>query len=185
MTRAGAVVVLVDEAGSSLGVTDRLAAHRPPGLLHAAISVVVANRSGQVLIQRRARAKALFASLWSNSCCTHPAPGEGPLAAAERCAYRELGIRLASVREAGTFVYRAVDPDSGLVEYERDTVLVAESYDDPTANPDEVAAWTWTRLPGPDARDERRFTPWAAEVHAIGDAWWRVREPTIPTGGNR
>jgi isopentenyl-diphosphate delta-isomerase len=185
MTGAGDVVVLVDEAGAALGVTDRLSAHRPPGLLHAAISVVVANDAGQVLIQRRAGAKALFPSHWSNSCCTHPRPGESAVAAAERRAWEELGIRLTSVREAGTFVYRAVDPVSGLVEFERDTVLVAESLDEPSADPDEVGAWTWADLPGPGAHAERRFTPWAADVHAIGGAWWRARETTIPTGGQR
>jgi isopentenyl-diphosphate Delta-isomerase len=181
MTRAAAVVVLVDEAGTTLGVTDRLAAHRPPGLLHAAISVVVANGAGQVLIQRRAPAKALFASRWSNSCCTHPAPGESPVAAAERRAYEELGIRLTSVREAGTFVYRAVDPASGLVEHERDTVLVAESRDEPSANPDEVGAWMWEDVPS--AHANRHFTPWAADVHAIGRAWWSARELTLARTG--
>lgn len=185
MTAARELVVLVDEAGTALGVEDRLAAHRPPGLLHAAISIVVANPRGEVLIQRRAEAKALFASRWSNSCCTHPSPGESLVAAAERCARRELGIRLTRVREAGVFVYRAVDPDGGLVEHERDTVLVAETTDAPSANPDEVAAWAWTPLADLGAGDGRGFTPWAADVHAIGSAWRRARESTIPTGGQR
>ncbi len=182
-------VVLVDEAGTALGVADRLAAHRRPGLLHAAISVVVVDRDGRVLIQRRAAAKALFASRWSNSCCTHPAPGESAVAAAERRAREELGIRLTSVREAGAFVYRAVDPVSGLVEFERDTVLVAESRDEPSADPDEVGAWTWADLS--DLSDAgvqagRSFTPWAADGHALGRACWAPRErTTIPTGGQR
>lgn len=177
------VVVLVDPAGRTLGVADRMAAHRPPGLLHAAISVVVENAAGQVLIQRRAPAKPLFPLRWSNSCCTHPAPGESPLAAAERRAWEELGVRLTDVREAGAFVYRALDPASGLVEHERDTVLVAHTADDPAGDPAEVLEWAWTELPGTAAG--RRFTPWAAEVHAIGDAR-RAREQTaIPSGGMR
>lgn len=182
------VVVLVDAAGRALGTADRLAAHRPPGLLHAAISVVVANAAGQVLIQRRAPTKPLFAARWSNSCCTHPAPGESPVAAAERRALEELGMHIADVREAGSFVYHAVDPNSGLVELEHDTVLVARAADEPAADPREVLEWTWIDLPSMraapiGAHDDGCFTPWAHDVHAIGSAWWRAHDRTHTTTG--
>jgi len=166
MSARADAVVLVDADGTALGVADRLAAHRPPGMLHAAISLVVRDREGRVLIQRRARGKALFAGRWSNACCTHPAPGESAAAAAERRARQELGIDLAGVREVGAFVYRAVDPVSGLVEHERDTVLVARSDDIPSVDPDEVLAWAWADPP--PTHDPSRFTPWAATVHEIG-----------------
>lgn len=169
------VVVLVDAAGRPLGTAGLRAAHRPPGLLHAAISVVVRNAAGQILLQRRAREKALFPARWSNSCCTHPAPGERAVDAALRRAREELGIRLADVCEAGSFVYRAIDPGSGLVEFEHDTVLVAHAAGEPVADPAEVLEWAWAE-PGAmhDARGGHGFTPWAANVHAIGRAWQRT-----------
>lgn len=162
-------VVLVDAAGRELGVAGKAAVHQPPGQLHSAISVVIANGAGQFLIQQRAAGKPLFGSWWSNSCCTHPAPGETALQAAERRVAQELGMRVTSLDEAGTFVYRAVDSDSGLVELERDTVVVAESSDDPTPDPAEVLDWAWIDVPAGTA--SRRFTPWTTQVHSLAIAW--------------
>ncbi|MEX1141056.1 MAG: isopentenyl-diphosphate Delta-isomerase [Thermoleophilaceae bacterium] len=163
------VVVLVDVDGRERGVADRLVAHREPGQLHAAVSVMVFDDAGRVLIQQRAPGKALFGSWWSNSCCTHPAPGESAAEAGERRAFEELGVRVHGLVEAGAFVYRARDRSTGLVELERDTVVLARSADTPVADPVEVCAWQWVSL---DALEgSRRFTPWAERVHTLGAAW--------------
>lgn len=162
----GQLVVLVDADGRERGTADRAAAHRPPGMLHAAVSVVVVDEAGRVLIQRRAPGKALFGSWWSNSCCTHPAVGERLADAGERRARQELGMDVREVVEAGVFTYRARDPGSGLVEFERDTVLLARSSDEPAVDAGEVAAWEWVSIGALDRG--RRLTPWAERVHALG-----------------
>jgi isopentenyl-diphosphate delta-isomerase len=158
-------VVLVDEAGRLQGTAPRRDAHQAPGLLHAAVSVVVVNRDRQVLVQQRADVKELFGSFWSNSCCTHPHPGEEFRAAAERRVREELGMRTHEAQLAGSFVYWARDPRSTLVEYERDTVVIVRSDDVPNPEPAEVSAWRWMR---PDELvGGRTFTPWSAYVHAL------------------
>ncbi|MGH9296215.1 MAG: isopentenyl-diphosphate Delta-isomerase, partial [Acidimicrobiales bacterium] len=76
-------VVLVDEAGTRLGLLDKLGAHRAPGRLHLAFSVFVF-RGGEVLVQRRAASKYHFPGVWANACCSHPEPGEDLVASARR-----------------------------------------------------------------------------------------------------
>tara|TARA_B110000503_G_C7080969_1_gene385124 strand:+ start:957 stop:1199 length:243 start_codon:yes stop_codon:yes gene_type:complete len=51
-------------------------------LLHRAFSVMIYNRSGQLLIQKRANTKYHSARLWANSCCGHPRRNETPKDAA-------------------------------------------------------------------------------------------------------
>ena len=66
----------------------------------------------------------MFAGRWSNSCCTHPTPGESLQAAACRGLKDELGLTVAELLPAGSFTYRAFDAASGMVEHERDFVFV-------------------------------------------------------------
>lgn len=158
-------VVLVHESGEPHGTASRIAAHRPPGLLHSAISLVIINSLGQVLLQQRAPSKALFGGYWSNSCCTHPRPGEAACAAARRRAAEELGLSLDDVEEAGSFIYWAQDPSSSLVEFERDTVVTARSDATPRTDPKEVSDWEWIDPTAPTPN--RPFTPWAPYVHGL------------------
>jgi isopentenyl-diphosphate Delta-isomerase len=102
-------------------------AHEPPGFLHIAVSVQLLTLDGQWLLQRRSRSKRLFAGKWANSCCTHPAPSEPPVAAASRRLSEELGVVDVPLFPAGTFTYRATDPVSGMVEHEHDHVFVGFS----------------------------------------------------------
>ena len=60
-------VVVVDSAGRPSGRADKLAAHAPPGTPHLAFSVVLFDKAGRVLLQRRSPDKYHFAGLWSNS----------------------------------------------------------------------------------------------------------------------
>jgi isopentenyl-diphosphate delta-isomerase len=134
---------------------------------------MLVNAAGHALVQQRAPDKPLFGSWWSNSCCTHVVRGEHPAVTARRRTTEELGVRLSAVEEVGTFIYHAIDPANGLVEFERDTVFVGQTADQPCPDSAEVEDWAWTDLsrhhPG------RRFTPWAATVHEIGSGWLRMR----------
>ena len=159
-------VVLVALDGSVEGAVAKLDAHRPPGRLHLAFSVLVFNAFGETLVQRRAESKYHFAGHWANACCSHPRPGEGVDAAALRRLREELGL-CCDLVDVGTFVYRATCPTGGLVEHELDHVLVGTLDADARVrpDPDEVAEWRWVRtdallggapgLPGP-------LAPWLA-----------------------
>jgi isopentenyl-diphosphate delta-isomerase len=162
--------VTIDEDGG-LGSMAKLAAHRSPGVLHLAFSVFLFDEQGRLLLQRRASHKHHFRSRWSNSCCSHPRPGEALAAAAERRLQEELGV-VAEVRPVGSFTYEAVDPDSGLVERELDHVFVGR-YDGPV-DPDEqeVDAVDWVDLADLRRRlsdEPERFTPWLPMALAVVD----------------
>lgn len=120
------------------GVEDLKAAHALPGVLHIAVSVQLLTADGQWLLQRRSRAKAIFAGRWANSCCTHPAPGELLADAARRRVRDELGLTPSDLIAAGDFRYRALDPDSGLVEHEHDHVFVGQCTGVPATDASEV-----------------------------------------------
>lgn len=162
-------VVLVDEAGAEVGVMGKLEAHRPPGLLHLAFSVVVFTPDGRVILQRRASAKYHFAGLWSNTCCSHPQPGEPVQEAAARRLADEMGLAC-PLEQVGSFRYEATDPVSGLVERELDVVLVGMSGDEPVPDPSEVAEVglvSLEALRADLAARPDRYTPWFASVLTV------------------
>ena len=86
-------VVLVNEFDEEVGTMEKMEAHRQ-ALLHRAFSVFIFNASGQMLLQQRAFDKYHSAGLWTNACCSHPAPGEETPAAAKRRVQEELGLNL-------------------------------------------------------------------------------------------
>jgi isopentenyl-diphosphate delta-isomerase len=136
-------VVLVDRADRELGSEEKLRAHRT-GALHRAVSVFVFNAGGQLLLQRRADGKYHSAGLWSNTCCSHPRPGEAPLTAATRRLAEEMGIEC-ELRAAFSFIYRA-DLGNGLVEHELDHVFIGTFAGTPKPAALEVQAWAWASL---------------------------------------
>ena len=179
-------VVLVDEADVQIGVVERLTAHRGTGLLHRAFSAFVVNEQGQLLVQRRAAGKLLFPGLLTNTCCSHPRPGETVQEAAHRRLQEEMGFDC-DLRPAFSFTYRA-QFSSELAEWEYDHVLVG-TYDGPVAaDPGEVADWFWKpfdRLVPDCARDSRRFTPWFQLAGPRVLAFLSPRNPAVPSRNSR
>ena len=120
-------VILVDEKDEPVGMMEKLEAHRKAAL-HRAFSVFIFNSKGELLLQKRASGKYHSGGLWSNTCCSHPRPGENTLEAAQVRLRQEMGIST-SLDKAFDFTYRATF-DNGLSEYEFDHVFVG-SYDGP------------------------------------------------------
>jgi isopentenyl-diphosphate delta-isomerase len=165
-TSTDPLVVTVDGEGRISGTSPRLAAHQEGGIRHLAISVVVIDSAGRVLLQRRADTKALFAGRWSNTVCTHPLPGEAPIDAATRRLQEELSVTC-GLSPVGTFSYEAHDLASGLSENELDHVFVGRSDTTPVPNPVEVAAVRWVSpvdLASEMATSPDEFTPWLRPV---------------------
>lgn len=154
-------VILVDEKDRPLGDGDKLDVHRQ-GDLHRAFSIFVFNARGEVLLQRRAHSKYHFAGYWSNSCCGHPRPGEPTARAAQRRLGEELGFH-APLSEQIQLIYRAEDPETGLIEHEYLHVFRGRYVDAPRPDPNEVGAWRWMSVPAVQrsvARFPALFTPW-------------------------
>src|SRR5580704_15054496 len=136
-------VVLVDENNEVLGYVGKLEAHKK-ALLHRAISVNIFNNKGEMLIQQRCMGKYHWAGIWSNTCCSHPRKDESFQRAAERRLYEELGFKT-PLKEAFHFIYKAYDKESGLTEYEYDTVFTGV-YDTPFSyNKSEIEAIAWVK----------------------------------------
>jgi len=143
-------VVLVDEYGRDITMEDgvvstmeKLKAHQH-GSLHRAISVFIFNDGAELLLQQRAFDKYHSPGKWSNTCCTHPLPGELPLAAAKRRLYEEMGF-ITELTEAFTFLYKA-EVGNGLTEHEFDHVFFGVSNQVPNPDPIEVSDWEWFSL---------------------------------------
>src|SRR4051812_29061284 len=98
-------VILVDENDNETGVTEKLRAHIE-GRLHRAISVFIFNTKGDLLIHQRAADKYHSANLWTNTCCSHPRPGEDVADAAIRRLKEEMGL-VCEIKKAFSFVYHA------------------------------------------------------------------------------
>ncbi len=158
-------VTLVDETGAALGTEDIIVAHTGKGSLHRAFSVYVFRKDReQILIQRRAAAKMLWAGIWANTCCSHPFENEGATAAGERRLREELGFSV-PLKPVADFVYRAEDPFGKGVEHEYVTILAGDAPEDMEVrpNPDEVMEWKWIDLEelGPDmVAHPDAYAPW-------------------------
>ena len=133
-------VILVNENDQEIGSREKMAAHRD-GELHRAFSVFVFNGEGQMLLQRRAEAKYHSGGLWTNTCCSHPRPGESTEAAAHRRLQEEMGFDC-DLEEVFQFTYYA-KLDNELFEHEYDHVFVGTFEGTPTPNPAEVSAYKW------------------------------------------
>ncbi|HKL91924.1 MAG TPA: isopentenyl-diphosphate delta-isomerase [Bacteroidales bacterium] len=93
------MVILVDEQDRAIGVADKQEAH-VRAWLHRAFSVFIFNSKNELLLQQRAYDKYHSPGLWTNTCCSHPMPGETVLEAASRRLKEEMGMEVASFRYA-------------------------------------------------------------------------------------
>jgi isopentenyl-diphosphate delta-isomerase len=154
-------VVLVNEDDRPLGTADKLRAHAE-GWLHRAFSIFLFDPDGRLLLQQRTREKYHSGGLWSNTCCSHPRPGESPIDGAQRRLPEELGFT-ASLTPAFQERYD-LSVGNDLVEHEHNHVFVG-TVDSPRVRPhgNEVADWTWVHpstLRDDIAARPHRYTTW-------------------------
>ena len=133
-------VVLVSGDDRMVGTMAKLEAHRR-GRRHRAISVILRDGRGRLLLQQRAPGKYHSAKLWTNTCCTHPRPDEPVSDAATRRLAEEMGIA-ASLTPLFTMQYRS-RVSSFLVEHEFVHVFGGISDQRPRPSASEVASWRW------------------------------------------
>ncbi len=136
-------VILVDHNGRDIGTAEKIQAHRD-GQLHRAFSIFVFNALDEVLLQKRAETKYHSGGLWTNTCCSHPRPGESHQHAARRRLHEEMGFDC-ELLELFSFTYH-VKLNDNLFEHELDRVFVGRYEGQPTPNPDEVEDWKWMNI---------------------------------------
>ncbi len=133
-------VILVDEQDKEVGTMEKIEAHEK-ALLHRAFSIFIFTDAGQMMLQRRALSKYHSPGLWTNTCCSHPRPGESLEEATRRRIVEEMGFEC-EMYEVFSFIYKAAF-DRGLTEHELDHVFMGLHNGDPLINPDEVEEWKW------------------------------------------
>ncbi len=169
------LLILVDENDRETGTLPKTAGHLGAGTLHRAFSVFLFNPAGEVLIQQRAAGKMLWPGYWSNSCCSHPRPGEATDEAGRRRVREELSVecRLSFLYK---FHYQA---PFGAVGSEHELCHVYAGYPRGIlrADPAEIAAHRWlspAALTTEIAADPARFSPW------MQLEWQRISAEFLP-----
>jgi isopentenyl-diphosphate delta-isomerase len=138
------LVVLVNDDNEPVGVRLKSDVHTQDTPLHRAFSCLILDRSGRLLLTRRAQTKATWPGVWTGSCCGHPLPGQNELQAVTKRVDYELGIGVDDIQIAmNEFRYRAVD-SSGIVENEICPVYLAICEGAPKPKASEVIEYSWS-----------------------------------------
>jgi isopentenyl-diphosphate delta-isomerase len=158
-------VILVDDKDAPMGFMEKMEAHQK-ALLHRAVSVFLVNSKGEWILQKRASNKYHSKGLWTNTCCTHPFPGESEIDAANRRLMEEMGM-CCELQEVFSFIYRE-KLDNGLTEHEFDHVFIGQSDAIPLVDPDEVAQWaarSFDHIHRDILENPSRYTVWFRKIY--------------------
>ncbi len=136
-------VILVNESDREIGSAGKLEAHRD-GKLHRAFSIFVFNAKGELLLQKRSTKKYHSDGLWTNTCCSHPRPGERIETEVLQRLQQEMGFQC-DLQWIFSFPYK-VQFRNNLIENEIDHVFIGRFEGTPSPNPDEVDDWKWMDL---------------------------------------
>ena len=83
---------IINREGKVIGIAPRGKVHGNPSLMHRVVHVLVFNKKGNLLLQKRSADKDVAPGKWDTSVGGHVDPGEGLIEAAEREMEEELGI---------------------------------------------------------------------------------------------
>jgi len=154
------LVILVDKNDYEIGIMKKLKAHQG-GRLHRALSVFVFNEKNELLLQKRALSKYHSGGLWTNTCCSHPQPGENVQFSAERRLREEMGLTC-HLTYAFQFQYET-KLNNNLIENELDHVFIGYSRELPNHDPAEVEEWKYMSIESLNkefATNPRKYTEW-------------------------
>ncbi len=160
-----------DEGNFSGGYIPKEEGHTGSGKRHLAIAVLLFNKAGEVLLQKRKH--RIFNDIWDVTGATHPLHlGDGKDETFEeatlRCLKREYNINPEEVKDLknlGTFNYFASYED-GLCENEHCAMLVGEYNGEVKVNPEVGYGYKWMEKDEflKDIKENpQNYSPWAVE----------------------
>ncbi len=133
-------IIIVDKKDKEIGTEFKIKVHKE-GKLHRGFSIFIFNSKGNLLLQKRSPKKYHSGGLWTNTCCSHPRPGETVNFAAHRRLKEEMGFDC-DLSEIFSFIYKA-KLNNELIEYEFLHVLIGKFDGKPIINAEEVEDFKW------------------------------------------
>ena len=158
-------VILVDMNDNQVGVMEKMEAHRQ-AILHRAVSVFIINSKGEWILQKRALDKYHSMGLWTNTCCTHPSPGESDIESANRRLVEEMGITC-KLEKLFSFIYKE-KLENDLTEHELDHVFIGTTDNEPVINTNEADDWkkiSFNDLHKDIRENPDNYTCWFKEIY--------------------
>jgi isopentenyl-diphosphate Delta-isomerase len=157
-------VTVVDKKDNKIKTIDRQKAHQKL-LLHRAISIIVINKKGEILLQQRSRQKKYWPLYWTNSCCTHPQPQETYLKAGKRRLVQELGLKLKLkpiFKHSYCFKYKNKGGECELTQ----VFLAKYNKEKIKPDPTQIKTVKWLSLDKikKQMKTENNFTPWFKKI---------------------
>lgn len=95
-------IVIVDKKDNPIGQSDMFEARRK-GLIHRIVRVMIEDKDGRILLQRRSNEVYSFPNCWDHSAAGHVDVGEDYMEAAKRELAEEIGINDAELEEIGRY----------------------------------------------------------------------------------
>lgn len=167
-------VIVVNEQDEWLGTKDKMEAHTQ-GILHRAFSVFILNNKQELIIQKRALGKYHSGGLWSNTCCSHPAPGESTLTAAHRRLQEEMGFDCL-LKPLFNLRYKE-DVGNGMIENEYDHIYTGIFDGAVNINTEEVSDYQYITL--------EKLQEWMQKAPNEFTAWLHLAMPQFITHINQ
>lgn len=121
------IVDIVDENNLVIGKSSRKEAHLK-GHIHRALSVLVLNSKGQILLQKRSEKKSVHPLSWDLSTSEHVLSGESYEDAGVRSLREELGIESIVKKVTATTLQIRKYEINGQIVHEKEIVLMLTSF---------------------------------------------------------
>lgn len=161
------IILACDDNGKFRGeYIPKRRGHTGKGKRHLAITVLLYNNKGQVLLQKRKH--QVFNDIWDLTGATHPLHlknhDESFLEATQRCLKREYNIEGVSLKNLGTFNYFA--QYGNFCEHEHCALFIAEYNGQVSLNPEVGYGYKWmgkSQFLEDILKHPQKYSAWAQE----------------------
>lgn len=162
------IILVSDEQGNFTGeYIPKEVGHKGEGKRHLAITVLLYNKKGEVLLQKRKH--QVFDNIWDLTGATHPLHREDGSdetfeGATLRCLEREYGIKNVKTKNLGEFNYFAQDGER--CENEHCAMMIGEYNGDVHLNPEVGYEYKWmpkSEFLADIEKNPDKYSKWARE----------------------
>ena len=96
--------IVVNEKDEIIGYKSRYECHHNKSLIHRAVDVILFNKNGQIIMQKRSSQKDLFPGYYCATATGHVSKGESYTEAAYRELNEEMGVIGITLEQKTTFI---------------------------------------------------------------------------------